>query len=157
MIVGVGVDDDVGFQAQACLESGKKRAGEALMSRQYYHVMYAMCARNRGGGIRASVVDDQPFDLINAWDFNGQAGQRDREGLLLVVAGNLDYQLGHRPVGVRRESSALASKRMVIQTDCRDPGSTGRDVHAMWEVSSKPQLRTDGGATVRATGQGMPT
>src|SRR4051794_32550118 len=64
-----------------------------------------------------AVVDDQPLDLLEARDLAGQIAQRDREGLLLVEARDLDDQL--HDVGGRYRQGLMESAALTR----REPGS----------------------------------
>ncbi len=90
LVVGVGVDDHVGAELQARVESRLEPGGKALVVGQADDVVDAVVARDRDRPVGRAVVDDQPLDLIEPLDLAREVGQRQREGLLLVEARDLD-------------------------------------------------------------------
>ena len=73
-----------------------KRGGEALVVGQADDVVDAVGLGDLDRAVRRAVVDDEPLDRVEALDLAREVGQRDREVLLLVLAGDLDDQL-HAP------------------------------------------------------------
>ena len=72
---------------------GLEAGGEALVVRQPDDVVDAAGARDLDRLVARAVVDDQPFDRVEAVDLPREVGKDEREGLLLVEAGDLDDQL----------------------------------------------------------------
>ena len=93
LVVAVGVDDDVGAELQARVEAGLEARREALVVRQPDDVVDAAGARDLDRPVARPVVDDQPFDRVESVDLPREVGKDEREGLLLVEAGDLDDQL----------------------------------------------------------------
>ena len=93
LVVGVGVDDDVGAELEARVEPGLEAGGQALVVRQPDDVVDAVRARDLDRAVGRAVVDDEPLDLVEALDLARQVGERRGERLLLVEAGDLDDEL----------------------------------------------------------------
>ena len=98
LVVGVGVDDDVGAELQAGVEAGLEAGGQALVVGQPDDVVDAVLAGDLDGAVGRAVVDDEPLDGVEAVDLAREVGQRRRERLLLVEAGDLDDELHLGPV-----------------------------------------------------------
>ena len=64
LVVGVGVDDDVGAELQAGVEAGLEAGGEALVVRQLDDVVDAVLARDLDRPVGRAVVDDEPLDDV---------------------------------------------------------------------------------------------
>src|SRR3954452_20950394 len=93
LVVGVRVDDDVGAELERRVEPGLEARGQPLVVRQAHHVVDALLARDLDRAVGRAVVDDQPFDLVEALDASRELAQGGGEGLLLVQAGDLDDEL----------------------------------------------------------------
>jgi hypothetical protein len=98
LVVGVGVDDDVGAELERGVEPGLEARGQALVVGEPDDVVDAVRARDLDGPVGRPVVDDQPLHDVEARDLAREVGQRDGEGLLLVQARDLDDQLHERTV-----------------------------------------------------------
>ncbi len=92
LAVGVGVDDDVGPQPQAGVDARLEGAGQPQVLRVADDVVDTVGRGHFGRGVMAAVVDDQRLDAINARHAPRQVGQRPRQHLGFVVAGNLDNE-----------------------------------------------------------------
>ena len=96
---------------------GLEAGGEALVVREPDDVVDAVLARDLDRAVGRAVVDDQPLDRLEPRHLARKIAQRDREGVLLVQARDLDDQL-HGGRGRYRqglmESAALTR---------REPGS----------------------------------
>ena len=68
LVVGVGVDDDVGAELERRVEPGLEAGGEALVVRQPHDVVDAVLARDLDRAVGRAVVDDQPLDDVEAGD-----------------------------------------------------------------------------------------
>jgi hypothetical protein len=66
LVVGVGVDDQVGAQLEARVEPRLERGREALVVRKADDVLDAVRARDLDGPVGRAVVDDQPLDRVDA-------------------------------------------------------------------------------------------
>ncbi len=66
LVVGVGVDDDVGPELETGVEAGLERGREALVVGQAHDVVDPVGARDLDRAIARAVVDDEPFDLVEA-------------------------------------------------------------------------------------------
>ena len=94
LVVGVGVDDDVGAQAQAGVEAGHEAGGQPLAPREAHHVVGAVRARDLRRAVGGAVVDDQHLDHVDArGSARGMARERLGQRRLLVQARDLDDQL----------------------------------------------------------------
>ena len=93
LVVGVRVDDDVGAELQARVEARLEAGGKALVVRQLDDVVDAVLARHLDRAVGRAVVDDEPLDDVEARDLAREVGERRRERLLLVEAGDLDDEL----------------------------------------------------------------
>src|SRR5207253_8826013 len=99
LVVAVGVDDHVGAELERRVEAGLEGACEPEVDREAQQVGGACPLRNLGGPVLRPVVDDERLDRVEAGDRARQRGERLGEIPLLVVAGDLDDQLRHRPEG----------------------------------------------------------
>jgi hypothetical protein len=93
LVVGVGVDDDVGAELQRGVEPRLEAGGQALVVRQLDDVVDAVGARDLDRAVGRAVVDDEPLDRFEAGDLTGEVCQRGGQRLLLVEAGDLDDEL----------------------------------------------------------------
>ena len=93
LVVGVGVHDDVGAELEARVEPGLERGGEALVVREPDDVVDAVRARDVDRAVGRAVVDHEPLDRVDAGHLAGEVGERLRELLFLVLAGDLDDEL----------------------------------------------------------------
>ncbi len=96
LVVGVGVDDHVGAELQRGVDPGLEAGREALVVGQAHEVVDAVCAGDRDRLVGRAVVDHEPLDRVEALDLARQVGERLRQLLRLVEAGDLDDEL-HRP------------------------------------------------------------
>ena len=93
LVVGVGVDDDVGAELERGVEPGLEGGGEALVVRQPDDVVDAVRARDLDRAVGRAVVDHEPLDLVHARNLAREVGERPGELLFLVLAGDLDDEL----------------------------------------------------------------
>ena len=93
LVVGVGVDDQIGAQAQAGVEPGHVRRREPAVAREADDVVDAELRRDLAGPVAAAVVDHQDLDLVDTGDHAGQIGEGLGQVLALVEAGDLDDEL----------------------------------------------------------------
>ncbi len=99
LVVGVGVDDHVGAELQAGVEAGLEGAGEPLVVGERDDVVDAVAARDGDRLVAGAVVDDQPLHGVEALELARQLGERQRQRLGLVPAGDLDDELhGPKPI-----------------------------------------------------------
>jgi hypothetical protein len=92
LVVGVKMDDNVSPHGQSRLKSNPKRRRQPLMFSQTNDTINLTPLGRFNRSIRASIIDDQHFNVINPWKLTRQVGQRDRECLLLVITRNLNDQ-----------------------------------------------------------------
>ena len=97
LAVGVGVDDNVGPGAQRGVEPRLEGGGKAAIGAVADDVMCAPHARDLRRVVGAAIVDDEDLDRIDSGNAARQRGERRRQILRLVQAGNLDNQFRHRP------------------------------------------------------------
>ena len=95
LIVGVGVDDEIGVLLQRRVDAGHERRRQPLVPRQPHDVMDAVRARDVGGAVLGAVVDDEDLDHVDAGHGRRQVCQRGRQRVGLVQARNLDDQFFH--------------------------------------------------------------
>ena len=93
LVVGVGVDDDVGAELQAGVEPRLETRREPLVVGQPDDVLDAAFARHRDRAIGRAVVDHEQLDRVESGEGARQVGDRRRQRLFLVQAGDLDDQL----------------------------------------------------------------
>ena len=96
LIVGVGVDDEVGAALERGVDAGGERRRQPLVPAQPDDVIDAGRARDIGRAVARSVVDDQDFDDVDARDGSRQFRQRRRQRVRLVEARDLDDELRQR-------------------------------------------------------------
>ena len=96
LVVGVRVDDDVRAELQGGVDARLEARREALVVGQADEVVDAVLTGDRDGLIRRAVVDDQPLDAVEAVHLAGKVGQRLRELICLVEAGDLNDELHRR-------------------------------------------------------------
>ena len=66
LVVGVGVDDEVGAELERRVDAGHERRGQALAAPEPDDVMDAVRARDLGGAVARPVVDDEHLDDVDA-------------------------------------------------------------------------------------------
>ncbi len=93
LIVGVRVDDDVGAGFEAGVDARDERRGQTLLSPEPHDVVDAKPPGDLGRAVVRSVVNDQPFDRVDARHGRRQVRQRLRKRRRLVQTGDLDDQL----------------------------------------------------------------
>jgi hypothetical protein len=96
LVVGVGVDDDVGAQFQAGVEARLEAGREALVVGQADDVLDPAFAGHLDRAVSAAVVDHQQLHLVDAGHLARQVGDRRGQRRLLVEARDLDDQLHRR-------------------------------------------------------------
>jgi hypothetical protein len=106
LVVGVGVDDDVGAEAHARVEAGHVHGREAAVAREAEHVVHADLRGVLGGAVGAAVVDDEDLDAVDAREAARQVGEGLPEVVPLVEAGDLDEELHGRGVACTTPASA---------------------------------------------------
>ena len=79
LIVGVGVDDDVGAARDGGFEAGHECGGEAAVDRVTHDTVDAELLGDFRGVIGGAVVDDEPFDNVAAGDFAREVRDRVRQ------------------------------------------------------------------------------
>ena len=92
LVVGIGVDDQVGAGGQRSLQPGLKRRRQPAVAFLPDDVLHAELPRDLSRPIGAAVVDHQILDLVHARQGPRQLSQGQGEGLCLVVARDLDDQ-----------------------------------------------------------------
>ena len=93
LVVGIGVDDDVGAEPQRLLDPRHKGFREPVIIGETKDMVCPGGFRDLGGAVRRAVVDHQPLDAVEACDLARQRGQRLGQLLRLVEARDLDNQL----------------------------------------------------------------
>ena len=109
LVVGVGVDDHVGAELEAGVETRLEARGQPLVVGELDDVVDAVGSRGLDGGVGGAVVDDQPLDRVEPLDLAGQVRQRLGQLRFLVETGDLDDQL-HGPRGAALPSQ-IAPRR----------------------------------------------
>ena len=96
LVVGVRVDDHVGAELQGGVDARLEARGEALVVGQAHEVIDAVLARDRDvSSVEPSSMISHST-LVEAVDLAGQVGERLRELICLVEAGDLDDELHRR-------------------------------------------------------------
>lgn len=90
LVIGVGIDEDVGSAGEGGLDAGGEGGGEAAIAAEGDDVLDAEAAGDFDGVVGGAIVDDLDFDGIDAWDGFGEVRNGFGEGFLFVEAGNLD-------------------------------------------------------------------
>jgi hypothetical protein len=72
LVIGVGVDDQVGAFFDAGFQAGDETGGETSMLLQAHDVLHAGGSRCIGGAVAAAVINDQKFDLVYALQSPGK-------------------------------------------------------------------------------------
>ena len=96
LIVGVGVDDEVGALLDGGVDAGDERRREPLVAAHADDVIHAAGARDVGGAVAGAVIDDERFDDVDPGHGLRQIGERRRQRLRLVQARDLDDELLQR-------------------------------------------------------------
>jgi hypothetical protein len=96
LVVGVGVDDDVGAELQARVEAGHEAAGETLVPGKAQDVIGSIGEGHLPGAVLRTVIDHEHQDFVDSLDPPGNGAQRRRERFFLVQAGDLDNELHAR-------------------------------------------------------------
>ncbi len=78
LVVGVGVDDDVGAELEAGVEARLEAGGEPAVVGEAHDVVDAARARDLDGAVGRAVVDDEPLDLVDAGDRARQVARASR-------------------------------------------------------------------------------
>ena len=66
LVVGVGVDDEVGARLERRVDAGRERRRQPLVAAQPDDVVDAARARDVRGAVARPVVDDQHLDHVDA-------------------------------------------------------------------------------------------
>ena len=93
LVVGVGIDDEVGAALERCVDAGGEGSGEPFVAPQPNDVIDAGGARDIRSTIPRPVVDDEDFDDVDAGDGSREFRQGGRQRLCLVEARDLDDEL----------------------------------------------------------------
>ncbi|OPZ07625.1 MAG: hypothetical protein BWZ08_01743 [candidate division BRC1 bacterium ADurb.BinA292] len=116
LVVGVGVDDDVGAVRERGFQPGAERRRQPLIAAEIDDVRDAVRAGHLDGAVLRPVVDDQHLNGIDAVDPARQIAQRRRQRRLLIVTGDLDdefhSQRTARRGGRRRRPRSHRSSRL---------------------------------------------
>ena len=73
LVVGVGVDDDVGAELQRGVQTGLEARGQALVVRQADDVVDAVRAGDLDRAVGGAVVDDEPLDRVEPGTSRGRS------------------------------------------------------------------------------------
>jgi len=95
LAVSIGVHDDVGPFHERSIYSTAERFSQSTIPAVANDVMHSPATRDTGSVVRASVIDDQILNGINAFDRSWQPCERLRQELGFIQARNLYDQLGH--------------------------------------------------------------
>lgn len=124
LVIGVGVDDDIGAVVQAGREAAAEGAREAEIAAVADDVIDAVALCDLHGLVGAAVVDDEPFDALEAGHLAGQGVEGEAERGGLVVAGDLDDQLHGR----RLAAGPRAGADLGDDGRCLEPRGDALDV-----------------------------
>ena len=90
LIVGVGIDYDVGSQPKARVKPGHVSVSQSPVAYNSQDPVHTHTTRDLTRAIRAAVIDDEYLDTGDTRDAVRQIRNRRREVLALVKAGDLD-------------------------------------------------------------------
>ena len=116
LVVGVGVDDDVGAELEAGVEPGLEPRGEALVVGQADDVLDPVFAGHLDRAVGRAVVDHQQLDRVDS--------RRISRGMSAIVAGSvcssfeagdLDDQLHDDGQGIRAIGPIAVGARVLSQ------------------------------------------
>ncbi len=82
LVVGVGIDDDVGPQLQRRVDARGEGARQSLVGSEPDDVLNAQLPGNAARLVRRAVIDDQHFYLIYTGDALRHPGERHRQSAL---------------------------------------------------------------------------
>ena len=103
--------------------AGLKAGGQPLVVRQAHEVIDAVRARDGDRVVGGAVVDDQPLHAIEALDLARQVGERLRELIGLVEAGNLNDELHQRLFRCVTELAFASIPERAAAPGVRAPGA----------------------------------
>lgn len=89
LVVGVGVDDDVGAEPQRGIETSHVGDRQTPSARKSNDVMNTKSGCNFARPIVAAVIDDQDLDDIDTWNGTGQFCERLRQLIAFVETRDL--------------------------------------------------------------------
>ena len=92
LVVGIGVDDEVGTKPEAGVEAGLKGASQPQVFGMADDVGDVMVARNGRCAIGTPIVNHQRLNHINPRNVRRQIRQRFRQRFRFVITRNLDNQ-----------------------------------------------------------------
>ena len=95
LVVAIGVDDDIGAQLKAGVETRLEGMSQAAVAGKPDDVVRPGLAGDFAGAVGGAIVDDEDFDLVYAFDPARDGCNGLRQGPLFVEAGDLHDQL-HR-------------------------------------------------------------
>ncbi len=101
--------------------------GESLVVREAHEMVDAELLRHLDGAVGRAVVDDEPLHDVEAVDLAGEVGERLRELLGLVEAGDLDDEL-HLPLLPRLAWTQYPKAQVTVLAPTRrahPPGAGG--------------------------------
>jgi hypothetical protein len=119
LVVGVGIDDDVGAEAQTIVDAGLIGVGEASPGRVADDMIDAGGTGDGHGIVGAAVVDEQDLDHINARDLAGDIADHLGNGFCFIERRDLDDEL-HDNLRLCKKSN-----HPIIATINRDLGAGG--------------------------------
>ncbi len=125
LVVGIGVDDHVGAQAERGVDAGGERRGEPAVVGKAHDVVHSELHRPFARSVGAPVVDDEDLDLVDPVHHARQIRHGLREVIALVIAGNLDDELhdaaGEPRIVTTRSPTAILSSAMLTSPGARTP------------------------------------
>ena len=90
LVIGVGINDDVGAQAERRLQAGGERRRQPLVLLQPDDVVGPCFPRHLGGAVGGAVVHHQHLYPVHPRQGTGQVAQGLGKGSFFIVGGNLD-------------------------------------------------------------------
>ena len=96
LVIGIGVDDDVGAETKGSVETGHEAVGEAAPSPEPYDVVGAVLTGHGRRAIGRSIVHDENLHHVDSGDLTGDGREGRGQRAFLVQGRDLDDEL-HRP------------------------------------------------------------
>ncbi|MNV69901.1 hypothetical protein D3C71_1628330 [compost metagenome] len=90
LVVGIGIDNNVCAQTQACIQPGHKTPCQSLVARMPHNVIHTVFPCNAYGVVGAAIINDEPFHHIKTLYLPRQVFEGYGQGARFVQARYLD-------------------------------------------------------------------
>ena len=142
LVVGVGVDDDVGAELEAGVEARLEAGGQPLVVRQLDDVVDAVGAGDLDRAVGRAVVDDQPLDGVEARRPRG-GGRRASPGSVSSSLRQGIWMMSFMRGGAARRRARRARRAVHSRSEYLR-GSEGGDLHAPPSAPGRPTPTSHG-------------